>query len=286
MSAIDDVETWLVDLKSRAASSPEPRHPPAPAWDLGTHVVFHVVNGRVAARAADPWRCDDAYGTRCARCTASCGDVLGERGARPCPDCAPMRSLLRRINAAGLEASALRVRGWSATDAFAPSQLQVHADAVGCWLQRAVGGAEIPALVLAGPTGQGKTTLATWLAWHALAAGLPVRWLSWPKALDRLRSAYGDHTGASTPEWRDVLPARGLVVVDDFGRDAATPWARLQAAQLLDALPPEARLVVTTNAPPPEWPGWLGDLAASRLRGRADGGRMVAVIHGPDLRGQ
>lgn len=265
----------------RAAASPPRAAPPAPArWDF-EHLALVARDGRLRAEAADPWRASNAHGTACARCVAMHGEVLDADRIRPCPDCAPLRALIRRLNLANLPAAALAVRPWPPSRALAP--LGEAADALTPWFEAACDLArDAPSLAFAGPTGRGKTCLALWLAGRALEAGAAVRWVSWPALLHALRQRIDD-SDAPDP-WRAAQAGHGLVVLDDFGRDGRSEWSRAQACRVFEMLGPAARVVVTTNAPPADWPDALGDAAASRLVGRCARGRMVLALTGLDLR--
>jgi len=114
-------------------------------------------------------------------------------------------------------------------------------------------------LVLAGPTGVGKTHLAMAIAWEWFDDGFNVLFSRADDLLDWLREGYEDnsyHKRLESIRWRHLL------VLDDLGTEQAKDWAGEKLDRIVDwrysnCLP----LVVTTNAKS----GDLAERVASRL---------------------
>lgn len=106
-------------------------------------------------------------------------------------------------------------------------------------------------LVLYGPYGCGKTHLAAAIANHAVARGIPTLLLTVPDLLDDLRAAFDRQETASYQERMEQIRNVPLLVLDDLGTQAETPWAQEKLFQILNyrytnRLP----TVITTNVPP------------------------------------
>lgn len=102
-------------------------------------------------------------------------------------------------------------------------------------------------LFLQGGTGCGKTHLAAAIANAATEQGVPTLFITVPDLLDVLRFAYDDPEETFEERFNEIRQAP-LLVLDDFGTQNATPWAREKLFQLINyryinRLP----LVITTN---------------------------------------
>lgn len=102
-------------------------------------------------------------------------------------------------------------------------------------------------LLLMGRYGCGKTHLAAAIANQAVSLGVPTLFLTVPDLLDWLRFSYGN-SETSFEERFEEIRRIGLLVLDDFGTENATPWAREKLFQILNfryqnRLP----VVITTN---------------------------------------
>lgn len=131
-------------------------------------------------------------------------------------------------------------------------------------------------LVLAGPTGVGKTHLALAIAWEWFDDGFSVLFSRVDDLLDRLRRGYDDGSYHLT---LDLLRRCGLLVLDDLGAEHAKDWAgekvdRIVDWRYIDRMP----LVITTNAKSED----LAPRIASRLADR--GCSVVAQIDADDYR--
>lgn len=115
-------------------------------------------------------------------------------------------------------------------------------------------------LVLAGPTGVGKTHLALAIAWEWFEDGFGVIFSRVDDLLDELRRGYDDDTYHRRLECIRQCP---LLVLDDLGAEHSRDWAGERVDRIVDwryinRMP----LVVTTNARSQDLPPRL----SSRLK--------------------
>jgi DNA replication protein DnaC len=133
-------------------------------------------------------------------------------------------------------------------------------------------------LMLQGGYGCGKTHLAAAIANYAVEMGVPTLFLTVPDLLDTLRFAYDSDDTTFEQRFEQIRTAE-LLVLDDFGTQNATPWAREKLFQIINyryinRLP----LVVTTNLS-------LDEIEA-RIRSRLQDPELVTRVHivAPDYR--
>lgn len=136
-------------------------------------------------------------------------------------------------------------------------------DAAAEWAQHGGG------LMLTGPVGVGKTTLAGAAAMERLRRGGRLWWASTPLLFARLGSAFDSPARA----WAlRVLASTDALVLDDLDKARPTEYAAEQILLAVDQrMAHRAPLLVTTNMTPGEiadrWPEQIGDAIASRLVG-------------------
>jgi len=131
-------------------------------------------------------------------------------------------------------------------------------------------------LVLAGPTGVGKTHLALAIAWEWLEDGFSVLFSRVDDLLDELRQGYED---GSYHKKLDTIRRCSLLVLDDLGAEHAKEWAGEKIDRIVDwRYISDMPLVVTTNAKSED----LAPRVASRLADHSHS--LVVQIDAGDYR--
>ncbi len=102
-------------------------------------------------------------------------------------------------------------------------------------------------LVIQGHYGCGKTHLAAAVANFVVDIGVPTLFLTVPDLLDSLRFSYNNPESSFEERFEDIRRCP-LLIMDDFGTENATPWAKEKLFQILNYryinnLP----LLITTN---------------------------------------
>ncbi len=125
-------------------------------------------------------------------------------------------------------------------------------------------------LVLQGGYGCGKTHLAAAIANFTVAVGMPTLFLTVPDLLDALRFSYDD-PHASFEDRFDQIRESGLLVLDDFGTQNATPWAQEKLFQIINfRYINKFPTVVTTNL--------AMDQIEGRIRSRLEDPELVSLV--------
>ena len=104
--------------------------------------------------------------------------------------------------------------------------------------------------VLVGPSGSGKTYLAAAIANERIKQGQPVFFQTVPELLDHLRSAFAPGSEMPYDELFEKVCNAPLLILDDLGVQASTPWAKEKLDQLLNhRYIHELPTVITTSIP-------------------------------------
>lgn len=133
-------------------------------------------------------------------------------------------------------------------------------------------------LLLHGNYGCGKTHLAAAAANFVVGLGIPTLFLTVPDLLDTLRFAYSSPESPFEERFENIRSSP-LLVMDDFGTENATSWAKEKLFQILNyRYINELPLLVTTNLDLDQMEG--------RIRSRLQDPNLVNRVHilAPDYR--
>ncbi len=89
-------------------------------------------------------------------------------------------------------------------------------------------------LVIVGPSGSGKTLLGAAIANRCLENNQPVFYISIPDLLDHLRSSFAPDNEVTYDNLFHQVRSTRLLILDDFGTQSATAWAKEKLNQLLN----------------------------------------------------
>jgi DNA replication protein DnaC len=89
-------------------------------------------------------------------------------------------------------------------------------------------------LVITGPSGCGKTHLAAAIANECIAHKKPAFYVTVPDLLDHLRASFSPGSEMAYDEFFDQVKNAALLIMDDFGAQSSTPWAKEKLDQLLN----------------------------------------------------
>ncbi|GAA2730645.1 hypothetical protein GCM10010360_12470 [Streptomyces nogalater] len=139
--------------------------------------------------------------------------------------------------------------------------------------------AEGPSLLIAGPTGTGKTHQAYGAIRTLLARGVRLRWEATTTA--DLHARLRPRAGHDTERDLQTLARSPLLLLDDFGAARTSEWTEELTYRLINhryehMLP----TLITTNLPTAELRTTLGDRVASRLAEMTE----RVILDGPDRR--
>ncbi|MDP2673720.1 MAG: ATP-binding protein [Dehalococcoidia bacterium] len=206
--------------------------------DLGTHSstpwadekLYQLVNHRYQSRMATVFTSSREIGELDARLQTRLGDVTLSRLHR----LESPRGGVMEID--GLELPLLRGMTFKVFDAqhidSDPQELRLIRDAY----RQALKFAEEPRdwLVIAGPSGRGKTRLAAAIGNYRREMDPGVLFVIVPDLLDRLRSSFNPQDPRAYDDVFEQVRNVSLLILDDLGSQTGTPWAEEKLFQLLN----------------------------------------------------
>jgi DNA replication protein DnaC len=135
-------------------------------------------------------------------------------------------------------------------------------------------------LVLTGSYGSGKTHLAAAVANFRASQGQPVTFVVVPDLLDHLRATFSPSSDTSYDRRFEQIRGAPVLILDDLGTQAMTPWVKEKLYQLFNYRYNAALPTVITTADP------LEDIDP-RLRTRMLDARLCVIhaITAPAFRG-
>ena len=89
-------------------------------------------------------------------------------------------------------------------------------------------------LVIIGPSGCGKTHLAAAIANECISYKKPAFYVTTPDLLDHLRASFSPGSEMPYDEFFEQVRNASLLIIDDFGAQSSTPWAKEKLDQLLN----------------------------------------------------
>jgi len=105
-------------------------------------------------------------------------------------------------------------------------------------------------LVFTGPYGCGKTHLAAAIANYRAGLGHPPLFIMVPDLLDHLRATFNPNSSVTYDRRFEEIRTAPLLILDDLGTQATTPWAREKLYQLFNyRYHAELPTVITTAVP-------------------------------------
>lgn len=135
-------------------------------------------------------------------------------------------------------------------------------------------------LLIAGPTGVGKTHLAAAATQEVLLKGYKGLYLPVPELLSKIRAEYNDPL--NPPRVLDEAKRTGLLVLDDLGAERITDWSREVFFSLINyRYDSKLPVIITTNLGYSALSERVGQRIISRLWGMC---KYKGVIKGEDWR--
>lgn len=208
--------------------------------------------------------------------------VLGGSGSPiPCPSCGkfdPTEALRKYANIPDR-------RSRDKFKTFNLKEAPLMKESYDAALEFATGYNEVPWLLLAGPTGCGKTHLGYAAANEMALKGWKLKMWVVADLLDAIRASF--HQRDSDPSLNtqklieEMAYEPDILILDDLGGEKATDWAAEELFQIIDRRYREGRpLMVTTNEDIDRLP--------DRIRSRFTDGQIckIVVTDSPDFRPQ
>ncbi len=136
--------------------------------------------------------------------------------------------------------------------------------------------------ILCGPTGVGKSHLATAIGYEAIKRGLTVLYLS---ASAMLADLLRDRADGSHAKKMIAITRCDLLIIDDFGLRQLTETGADDLYQIIHSRYERGSMIITSNRSPSEWPELFGNpLMASAALDRLTHHARITIITGESYR--
>lgn len=117
-----------------------------------------------------------------------------------------------------------------------------------------------PGLLLAGPTGTGKTHLAVAALRSLISRGHEAIFFDYQNLLERIRSGYSETLGTSNREAYRIALETEILLLDDLGAHRVTDWVSDTVTAIVTYRYNHRKpLIATTNLPDPDMGGLMID---------------------------
>jgi len=136
--------------------------------------------------------------------------------------------------------------------------------------------------LICGPTGLGKSHLATAIGYEAIKRGCTVLWGATHELLADLFAARAD---ATYQKRLAAIAAVDLLILDDFGLRPVTPQGAQDLYDIIHKRYERGSIILTSNRAPAEWNEIFGDgLLASAALDRLTHHARITCLTGPSYR--
>ena len=226
-----------------------------------TNLALEEIDGRIRSRLSDPGSVDRIY-------------VQAPDYRRPLDD-----STQHELSSLELHANQtfgnFNLRKGEKLPADQQESLQAAFDATQAFAEAPEGW-----LVLMGRYGCGKTHLAAAIANYRAGQGFPAMFIVVPDFLDHLRATFNPSSSTTYDRRFEEVRSAPLLILDDLGTQATTPWVREKLYQLFNHRYNAVLPTVITSADAP-------DDIDPRLRARMEDRRLCTrlLISAPSYRG-
>ena len=136
--------------------------------------------------------------------------------------------------------------------------------------------------LICGPTGVGKSHLATAIGYEAIRRGLTV---VYAKVDDLLTDLYRGRADGSREKRMKEFQRCNLLILDDFGLRALKEQGADDMYEIIQARYERGSVIVTSNRSPAEWPDLFGNaLLASAALDRLTHHARISIVTGESYR--
>jgi DNA replication protein DnaC len=136
--------------------------------------------------------------------------------------------------------------------------------------------------LLCGPTGVGKSHLATAIGYEAIKREMTVLSMSASAMLTELFAAHAD---GGRPKLMAKIARCDLLIIDDFGLRPVTEQGADDLYEIIHARYERGSIIITSNRSPAEWPELFGNaLLASAALDRLTHHARITIVTGESYR--